>query len=169
MTHELDSLLRLPFFTPAHHELARKVAAWRNDFEGDDHGETDLFATCRTLVEALGDAGLLSLAVPLDGADGGGKHDVRSLCLTRQLLAYRSGLLDFVFALQGLGSGAIVLFGTPEQRARYLPAARRGEAIAAFALSEARSGSDVANIETTAHRDGEEYVINGEKTWISKA
>jgi acyl-CoA dehydrogenase len=91
---------------------------------------------------------------------------VRTLCITRETLARHDGLADFVFAMQGLGTGAISLFGTPEQR-RWLEKTRAGTALSAFALSEPRSGSDVANMEMTATRDGEHYVLSGEKTWIS--
>jgi acyl-CoA dehydrogenase len=92
--------------------------------------------------------------------------DVRTLCLTRETLARHDGLADFAFAMQGLGTGAISLYGTPEQR-QWLQRTRRGDAIAAFALSEPRSGSDVANMDMTATRDGDHYVLTGEKTWIS--
>jgi acyl-CoA dehydrogenase len=102
-------------------------------------------------------------AVPREGAP----LDVRTLCLTRETLARHSGLADFVFAMQGLGAGPISLFGAEAQRARYLSGVANGEMIAAFALSEADAGSDAAALATTARRDGEDYVINGEKTWIS--
>src|SRR5690606_35169643 len=93
--------------------------------------------------------------------------DVRTLCLTRETLARRSGLADFVFAMQGLGSGPVSLFGTAEQKARWLPAVAAGEAIAAFALSEPEAGSDVAALATTARRDGDGWVLDGTKTFIS--
>src|SRR6476661_6707090 len=95
------------------------------------------------------------------------KLDVRSLCIARETLARVSGLADFAFAMQGLGSGPISLFGSPALKARYLPRVAKGSAIAAFAISEADAGSDVAAMRTTARRDGDEYVIDGEKTWIS--
>jgi acyl-CoA dehydrogenase len=93
--------------------------------------------------------------------------DTRSICLIRETLARHSGLADFVFAMQGLGSGAITLFGTPEQKAKYLPRVVQGDTIAAFALSEADAGSDVAAMQCDARRDGDGYLLNGEKTWIS--
>jgi acyl-CoA dehydrogenase len=116
----------------------------------------------------MGEAGWLRLCVPAPA----GLHerlDVRSLCLARETLGYRSALADFAFAMQGLGSGPISLFGTDEQRARWLPAVAHGEALAAFALSEAEAGSDVAALATTARRDGDSWVLDGEKTWISNA
>ncbi len=88
---------------------------------------------------------------------------MRTLCLARETLARHDGLADFAFAMQGLGSGPISLFGTADQRARYLPAVARGEKIAAFALSEPDAGSDVAAMTTRA--DGDR--LTGTKTWIS--
>ncbi len=114
---------------------------------------------------ALGDAGFLQHTAPDETAAE--KIDVRTFALTRETLARHSGLADFAFAMQGLGAGPISLFGTPAQRSAWLPKTRAGTAIAAFALTEAASGSDVANITTQATRDGDSYVIDGEKTWIS--
>ena len=113
------------------------------------HGE-DIDAECRALVRKLGEGGWLRYCVP---AAWGGMHetlDVRSLALIRETLARHSGLADFAFAMQGLGSGTISLFGSDAQKHAYLPAVARGEKIAAFALTEPTSGSDVANLETTA-------------------
>ncbi len=93
--------------------------------------------------------------------------DTRAICLIRETLARHSGLADFAFAMQGLGSGAISLHGTPEQRAKYLTRVASGEAISAFALSEPDAGSDVAAMACSATADGDGYVLNGEKTWIS--
>ena len=118
-------------------------------------------------MKALGEAGWLGLAVP---AAFGGIHDrldVRSLCIARETLASVSGLADFAFAMQGLGAGPISLFGSKDLRDRYLPGVQSGESIAAFAISEALAGSDVSAMKTTARRDGDDYVIDGEKTWIS--
>jgi acyl-CoA dehydrogenase len=119
-------------------------------------------------VKALGEAGFLKAAVP---AEHGGLHsrlDVRTLCLAREILAFRDGLADFTFAMQGLGTGSISLFGSAELKARYLPPVREGRAIAAFALSEPEAGSDVAAMATTATPDGASHVrIDGSKTWIS--
>ena len=128
--------------------------------EVDDH--------CRQWVRALGANGWLSLAV--GGKAWGGDSDAldtRTLCLLRETLAAHDGLADFAFAMQGLGSGAITLDGTPELKARYLPRVARGEAIAAFALSEPDAGSDVAAMRMTARRDGTHWILDGEKTWIS--
>ena len=129
----------------------------------------DVDATCRDLVLRLADGGWLRYTVP---AAYGGVHerlDVRSLCLARETLAYANGLADFAFAMQGLGSGPISLFGTDEQKRRWLPAVVSGDAIAAFAISEAEAGSDAGAMTTTARRDGGGYVIDGRKTWISNA
>jgi acyl-CoA dehydrogenase len=127
------------------------------------HGDHDLDGDCRTILKALAEGGWLHNAVP----DADGKLDVRTLCLTRETLARRSGLADFVFAMQGLGSGPISLFGTDEQKARWLPGVAAGETIAAFALSEPDAGSDVAAMATSARRDGDHWVLDGTKTFIS--
>lgn len=130
-------------------------------------GDKDVEKTCRDYVKALGDAGWLAYTVP---ASHGGVHerlDVRSLCIARETLASFSGLLDFSFAMQGLGAGPISLFGSLDLRKRYLPRVAKGEAIAAFAISESNAGSDIAAMKTSARRDGDSYVIDGEKTWIS--
>jgi acyl-CoA dehydrogenase len=168
------SFLGWPFFDAAHRELAAAVEAWGSSVlpglvpAGEPRGAA-LDDAARGLVRALGKAGLLAACVP---ASCGGRHeklDVRSICLAREILARHEGLADFAFAMQGLGSGAITLFGTTEQQRRYLPAVGRGEAIAAFALSEPDAGSDVAAMSTTARPDGGGYVIDGTKTWISNA
>lgn len=156
------SFLDWPFFEDRHRELASRLEAWCSDNLPVAHGDVD--AACRELVSKLGRDGWLR-ATAIDRADPQ-PLDVRALCLTRETLARHDGLADFAFAMQGLGTGAISLFGVPEQR-RWLEKTRRGEAISAFALSEPRSGSDVANIELSAARDGDGYVLNGEKTWIS--
>ena len=129
----------------------------------------DLDRACRDLVRRLGEAGWLRHVVPAAHGGASERLDVRSICLLREALARRAGLADFAFALQGLGSGPISLFGSAEQRSRYLPPAAAGRAIPAFALSEAGAGSDVAAMRTTARRDGSGYVLDGEKTWISNA
>lgn len=157
------SFLGWPFFEARHRALAEKLDAWAADnLGGIDHRDTD--AACRTLVERLGEAGWLGLTAPGEGNE---RLDVRSLALTRETLARHLGLADFAFAMQGLGAGPISLFGSPAQREAWLPKTRAGTAIAAFALTEPASGSDVANIATTARRDGDGYVLDGEKTWIS--
>ena len=156
------SFLAWPFFEARHRELADAVETWCRANLPVDHGDVD--AACRALVAALGrDGWLRHSAVDPDAA---GMPDVRALCLLRETLARHDGLADFAFAMQGLGAGAIGLFGTAAQR-RWLERTRAGSAIAAFALSEAQSGSDVANIAMTARRDGDDYVLDGEKTWIS--
>src|SRR4051812_12358579 len=123
----------------------------------------DLDESCRSLVDWLAKGGFLKLCV----ADGDRRPDVRSLAIVRESLAYHSGLADFAFAMQGLGSGAISLFGTVEQKREWLPRVAAGDAIAAFAMTEPESGSDAANISTSAMRDGNEWVLVGEKTLIS--
>ena len=157
-----QSFLDWPFFEPRHAALARDLDNWAHDgLSAVDHGDTD--QACRTLVSQLGEAGWLDHSAASDGET----LDVRSLCLTREILARHDGLADFVFAMQGLGTGAISLFGTTEQKSDWLPLTRTGKAISAFALTEPGSGSNVANNTMTATRDGEHYILNGEKTWIS--
>src|SRR3954447_20576102 len=156
------SFLSWPFFETRHRELADELARWCADNLEGRYGE-NLDDECRTLVRELGAAGFLKLTV----ADGRTRPDVRSLAIARETLAYHSGLADFAFAMQGLGSGAISLFGTVEQKRQWLPRVAAGEAIAAFAMTEPECGSDAANIQTSAMRDGNEWVIVGEKTLIS--
>src|SRR4051812_24648595 len=156
------SFLSWPFFETRHRELADNLQQWCADNLQGRFAE-DLDSECRTLVRELGAAGFLKLAV----ADGDSRPDVRSLALARETLAYHSGLADFAFAMQGLGSGAISLFGTIEQKREWLPSVASGEAIAAFAMTEPESGSDAANMQTSAMRDGNEWVLVGEKTLIS--
>jgi acyl-CoA dehydrogenase len=162
------SFLSWPFFADVHRAFARDLDAWAAA-ELRDGEPDDLDATCRALVRRFGEAGWLRWVVP--AAHGGAleRLDVRALCLARDTLARHSGLADFAFAMQGLGSGPISLFGSDALRGRYLPRVARGEAVAAFALSEADAGSDVGAMRTTARRDGAGYVIDGEKTWISNA
>ena len=156
-----------PFFEPRHAELQRALDAWAAEHVA--HGaHHDVDAECRTLVAALGRGGWLRHAVAGTAHGGAGETlDTRALCLIRETLARHSGLADFAFAMQGLGSGAISLQGSPAQRAAYLPRVARGEAIAAFALSEPEAGSDVAAMACAARVDGDTVVLNGEKTWIS--
>jgi acyl-CoA dehydrogenase len=154
-----------PFFVDRHRELAESLDTWATtNLSAIDHSDTD--NACRAIVKALGKDGWLShSAVDPENADD--KLDVRSLCLIRETLARHDGLADFAFAMQGLGTGAISLFGTDEQKREWLTKTRAGEAISAFALTEPKSGSDVANIELAATCDGDDYVLNGSKTWIS--
>src|SRR5690606_14425048 len=121
---------------------------------------------CREIVRRLGASGLLDHAVTVDPER---PLDARGVCLARETLAYHFGLADFAFAMQGLGSGPISMFGTPAQRARYLPGVRRGERIAALAMSEPNAGSDFAALATRARREGVSWVLDGIKTWISNA
>ncbi|MEP3438276.1 MAG: acyl-CoA dehydrogenase family protein [Hoeflea sp.] len=159
------SFLQWPFFDDVHRALADRVDQWANSELADvDHSNID--ETCKALVRALGEAGWLRLSA-VDPADVGSRIDVRSLCILRETLARHDGLADFAFAMQGLGTGAISLFGTAEQKSRWLTQTRAGMALAAFALSEPASGSDVANMAMTATRDGNDYILDGEKTWIS--
>lgn len=154
-----------PFFEVGHSKLQDALADWCENY-AFDHGD-DIDAICRRLVADLGQAGWLHYCVP---KKWGGKHDeldVRSIALCRETLAYHSGLADFALAMQGLGSGPISLNGTDAQRKKYLPAVASGKAIAAFALSEAEAGSDVAAIATSAEAADGGYVLNGEKAWIS--
>ncbi|WP_416049109.1 acyl-CoA dehydrogenase family protein [Cupriavidus basilensis] len=157
--------LCLPFFDDAHRELERRLDAWATASLKVDHSDTD--AACRALVRQLGTAGWLRYCVP--AAYGGALDtlDSRSLCMLRETLARHDGLADFAFAMQGLGSGAITLAGSGAMRERYLPRVARGEAIAAFALSEPDAGSDVAAMQCRAVLDGDHYVLDGVKTWIS--
>jgi acyl-CoA dehydrogenase len=157
-----QSFLSWPFFEDRHRAFHAALEAWCEENLPVDHGDVD--AACRDLVGRLGRDGWLAHSAP--DPDAGGALDVRTLCLARETLARHDGLADFAFAMQGLGAGAISLFGTPEQKA-WLRQTRAGAAIAAFALTEAQSGSDVANIAMTATRDGGSYRLDGEKTWIS--
>jgi len=156
------SFLGWPFFAPGHAAWRETVAAFAAEHVAGLADHHDVDASCRRLVAAMGDAGLLAAAVADDG-----RFDVRALCLARETLAYHDGLADFAFALQGLGSGPVSLFGTPEQKAARLPAIAAGRAIPAFALTEPEAGSDVAAMATTATADGDAFRLDGEKTYIS--
>ena len=154
-----------PFLDDSHRELKSKLVAWCEQHSFDHSENVD--DICRQLFVDLGKAGWLENCVPREWGGASEKLDVRSIALCRETLAYYSGLADFSFAMQGLGSGAISICGTDAQRQQYLPAVAAGTAIAAFALSEAKAGSDVAAIATSAELSGDEYILNGEKTWIS--
>ncbi len=163
----LAETLSWPFFEEHHRRFAEELARWADaTLPGLPHDDVD--EACRARVAALGQAGFLKAVVP---AEYGGLHprlDVRTLCIAREILAFRDGLADFAVAMQGLGTGSISLHGTPELKQRYLPRVRDGKAIAAFALSEPEAGSDVAAMATTATPDGNSHVrIDGTKTWIS--
>ncbi|MFY0660627.1 MAG: acyl-CoA dehydrogenase family protein [Shimia sp.] len=156
-----QTFLDWPFFEVGHRARAAELEAWAESALASVN-HTDVDGTCRDLVAQLGEAGFLQATASEEGA-----LDVRTLCLSREILARHDGLADFAFAMQGLGTGAISLFGTDEQKAKWLPLTRAGKAIAAFALTEPQSGSDVANSTMTATRKGDDFVLNGEKTWIS--
>ena len=161
-------VLEWPFFDEAHCTYAVGLRRWMAETDVfDEEGDPD--GSCRAWVSALAEDGWLGACVP--GAYGGVRPtiDSRTLCLARETLAYRSALADFAFAMQGLGSAALALFGDPELQRRYLPHVATGRCIAAFALSEREAGSDVAALTTRARRDGDWYVIDGEKSWISNA
>ncbi|MCY1668672.1 acyl-CoA dehydrogenase family protein [Rhizobium sp. SL86] len=153
-----------PFFDATHLELAEQLDRFATSgaLSGIDHDDTD--RTCRSLVKVLGEAGLLDAAT-----GGGGKApiDSRAVCLTRETLAWHDGLADFAFAMQGLGTGAIGLVGSDALKALVLPKVQAGDWISAFALSEKDAGSDVAAMQCGARRDGNHFVLDGEKTWIS--
>ena len=157
-----QTFLTWPFFEDRHRDYTKRLEAWVSTAVTKvDHSDTD--AACIALVRSLGDDGWLKATA----AQGGETLDVRTLCLSRETLARYDGLADFAFAMQGLGTGAISLFGTAIQQEEWLPLTRSGQALAAFALTEPQSGSDVANSNMTATEDGDHYVFNGEKTWIS--
>jgi acyl-CoA dehydrogenase len=158
--------LELPFFDDAHRSLAAALDAWSAEsLRGIDHHHTD--AACRRLVPALGEAGFLRHCVPAAFGGAAAQLDSRALVVCRETLARHDGLADFAFAMQGLGSGPITLAGSPALQAAWLPKVARGQAIAAFALSEPAAGSDVAAMACSARDDGDAYVLDGEKTWIS--
>jgi acyl-CoA dehydrogenase len=160
------SFLSWPFFDDGHRALAPRLDSWAAMHAGK-HPGPDVDAACRTLVAILGKEGWLKYSVPRAHGGHFEKLDVRSLCLIRETLARHSGLADFAFAMQGLGSVSIALFGTEALKQKYLPEVCSGKRIAAFALSEPEGGSDVSALRTTAQADGDHYVINGAKTWIS--
>ena len=160
--------LSWPFFDEGHRQLSRELEAWAQTHLATlPHDHSDVDAQCRQLVRMLGEAGFLCNAVP--AAYGGNTEalDVRRLCITRETLGRYSGLADFAFAMQGLGSGSMSMFASEALKEQYLPKVASGEYIAAFALSEPDAGSDVAAMQTSARLDGDEYVLNGCKTWIS--
>ena len=157
------SFLNWPFLNQSHNVLHSKLEAWAlENLQNISHDNPDI--TCKSLVSKLGKAGFLKYSgISAEHP----KVDVRSLCLIREILARHEGLADFAFAMQGLGSMPISLFGSAEQKNFWLPLVQSGEAISAFALTEPQSGSDVANIELEAKKERNGYVLNGEKTWIS--
>ena len=162
------SHLAWPFFGEPHRQFATSLDRWADKSVSKllDHADVD--QTCRALVHALGDAGWLKAVVPAAYGGLSEKIDVRTICLAREILAWHDSLADFAFAMQGLGTGSISLFGSDALKARYLPAVCEGHHIAAFALSEPAAGSDVSALATTATSDGPAHVrLDGVKTWIS--
>ncbi len=161
------TFLDWPFFGAPQRALAAELEAWAADELAHLDHRADADALCRDLVARLGRGGWLRHCVPAAYGGASERLDSRSLCIARETLARHQGLADFAFAMQGLGSGAISIAGSEELKRRYLPRVAKGEAIAAFALSEPEAGSDVGAMTTSARRDGEHYVLDGEKTWIS--
>lgn len=160
------SFLQWPFFNDSNRQLATELEQWcQQQLTAEHHDDVD--ASCRQLVKQLGAGGWLRNSVPAPWGGNSERLQVRDLCLSREILGRHSGLADFAFAMQGLGSGPISLFGSDTLRQHYLPDVAAGNKIAAFALSEPNAGSDVAAMATSARRDGDEFVLNGSKTWIS--
>lgn len=167
------SFLDWPFLDASHRALYERVDDWAAqqgvNLSTDDESSAAAAATVRRLVAAMGEAGWLATAVGGRAPGAHGPLDARSLCVCREVLARHAGLADFAFAMQGLGSGAIGLFGSDAQQRRWLPEVARGRRIAAFALSEREAGSDVAALATRAVADGDGWRLHGTKTWISNA
>jgi acyl-CoA dehydrogenase len=164
------AFLNWPFFDQRHRELHAALTLWcaeNSDAITHDESREAVDAMCREIVKRLGSAGFTRYCVRADQGGIFDDFDVRSICILRETLARFDGLADFAFAMQGLGSGAITLAGSARLQSRYLPKVARGEAIAAFALSEPEAGSDVAAMQCRALQDGDQYVLDGEKTWIS--
>jgi len=159
------SYLDLPFYGPEHRQLSDTIFNWAAAMPAIDHHDTD--SACRKLVRELGAAGFLRYCVPAEFGGALPELDSRSLCIARETLAYHDGLADFAFAMQGLGTGAITLSGSPELKRSILPKVASGEWISAFALTEPLAGSDVGAMSCEARLEGDHYVVNGEKTWIS--
>jgi acyl-CoA dehydrogenase len=163
MTQSNWTLWPWPFLEASHHALAGRVLDWNK--ASHDLAHDDMAVECRAIARSLGDAGLLDYVVPKPGQP----FDVRGLCVLREGLTYEHALADAIFTMQGIGTLAIQRLGTDEQKNRYLPACRTGEKIAAFALTEPEAGSDAASLATTAVRDGDHFILNGDKTLISNA
>ena len=165
------SFLNWPFFDNSHRQLARELDTWAEanmpTLTADEHHDLD--GTCVKLVRALGESGFGGYAVPASAGGNTEKLDVRSLCVIRETLARHNALADFAFAMQGLGSGPISLFGSVDQQERYLRPVSKGEKISAFALSEPNAGSDVAAMSCRAEKRGDNWSLSGTKTWISNA
>lgn len=167
---DLTERLSWPFFAPEHRTAAELVTKWsREHLLGAAHGESraQVDAQARKLVAGLGGAGITRYCVRAEHGGALQEFDSRAICLIRETLAYHDGLADFAFAMQGLGSGALSIAGDAKLQQQYLPRVASGSAIAAFALSEPDAGSDVAAMQTSAHIEGDHYILNGTKTWIS--
>ncbi|HEX7880074.1 MAG TPA: acyl-CoA dehydrogenase family protein [Candidatus Eisenbacteria bacterium] len=163
--------LSWPFFDDSHRRLADELSSWCDReiapvVSGEEH---DLDSACRTYVKLLGAGGWLAYLMPVVHGGVHERPDLRSLCIIRETLGFHSPLADFCFALQGLGTTPVVKLGTPEQQAAWLPRIREGDVVTAFAISEPEGGSDVAAMTTTARREGDDWIVDGTKTWISNA
>lgn len=161
------NLWHMPFFEERHHAIEATLGQWRSPEVNEN--ALDLEPACRRIAASLAKAGILDLVVPHADPKGAYKIDLRAVCAAREAVAYWSGLADEVLSMQGIGTAALALHGTLEQQTRYLDPARRGEKIAAFALTEPAAGSDVANITTIAEKNGTDYILNGDKAFISNA
>jgi len=161
------SYLQWPFFSEQHQVLADSLQTWAHENVREHGDESDIDSACRDLVAKLAEGSWLKFCVPLEYGGVHDKLDIRSLCLIREHLGFENALADFSFIMQGLGSGAITVAGSEELKRQYLPAVASGAKIAAFALSEPNAGSDVAALSTSADCDGNSFVLNGTKTWIS--
>jgi acyl-CoA dehydrogenase len=160
----------LPFLDQDHSSLRARVRQWveKNIFPGGGENQ-DLDEEARRLVQQLGNQGFLAYTVPKEFGGAREKVQARDLCIVRQELARGSALADTMFAIQALGSHPITLFGTGEQKQRYLPPVAGGTRIAAFALTEPEAGSDISGLQTRAARRGKEYCLTGTKRFISNA
>ena len=156
-----------PFFDAGHRDLGSRLHGWIDAHAGRTAADADVDAACRAWVRELGEAGWLRYCVPARYGGALAGLDSRSLCVVRETLAYHDPLADFAFAMQGLGSGALTLAGSDPQRSRWLPGIARGELIAAFALSEPGAGSDASALAARARRVGDEWILDGCKTWVS--
>jgi acyl-CoA dehydrogenase len=169
----MEDLLRWPFFDEVHRDACRAfqegLASKLGDLEAGGEDAADVFALSRTAIRLLGETGWLRHLIPESSTSSASRPDARLVCLIRQMTARRSAVVDAAFAVQGLGSTPITIFGHEEMRRRYLPDLASGQAVVAFALSEPGAGSDLTGLATTAAREGSEFVINGEKAWISNA
>jgi acyl-CoA dehydrogenase len=162
-------MLNTPFLEDHHHSLAEQAARFVREHVRDARSSDDEEGEARRLVAALGSEGLLAWTVPESFDTGASTLDVRALCVAREHLSYESSMADLMFAMQGLGSFPMTLAGTTDLKRKLLPRVKSGAAIAAFAITEPEAGSDVSAIQTTARRDGSEYIIDGVKTFISNA